>query len=126
MPVYLSSGACLSLALLMMVAGLQSLSEVKALFESASCRRAAILQYFGETLSPSTTRCRHQQKCDYCMNPEGVKRVLTIAKSSETRAPMLLKVPKFSAEAVRSDGKWTTAGDLSRGEYQQQQPYFGD
>ena len=87
----------------------QALREVKALFETACCRRVAILRHFGERVPSSGpgSRCAGPQSCDYCVDPVSVTRNAELARSGAL--PAVKKVPTNTAGWVVAGGKGAVA-----------------
>ena len=67
----------------MFTASLASLDAMISYCTTASCRRAAILAHFGETLEAGTGVLRGVDACcDYCSHPEAVDTATQLAESS--------------------------------------------
>jgi hypothetical protein len=92
---------------------LQALQEVKVMFESACCRRVAILRHFGERMDDAagTAGCGTGLQCDYCADPDLVTRLAELARNDKPMSHG--RAGEGGAGAGASGGgagsAWTTA-----------------
>lgn len=91
-------------------AALAALKAVADMCESASCRRAAILRYFGETVV--NTRCAHSP-CDYCNDPDTVARAVDACRAG---ASVRQQGVGGGGNSKGGGEPWMTAKQLGTGE----------